>query len=101
MTSRRHGEVTAFTRYGGWIPSDERVYHHFHHRLALSAGDGKLASARHNPAVQAFADAINKVGPGEKKSLMRTLFDKIFLQAAKKTNLIEASSFLQPRRLQR
>jgi len=98
MASRQ--ELTAFTRYGGWIPSDERVYRGFHSRLALSARKKRGGLVKHNPAVQAFADAINKPGPGGEKSLMRTLFDKIFLEAAKEYNFIKASSFLQPRRIQ-
>jgi phosphatidylserine decarboxylase len=98
MASRR--EVTAFTRYGGWIPSDERVYRGFHNRLASFARKKRGTLVRHNPAVQAFADAINKTEPGEEKSLMRTLFDNIFLQAAKEYNFVKASSFLQPRRTQ-
>jgi phosphatidylserine decarboxylase len=98
MASRR--EVTAFTRYGGWIPSDERVYRGFHKRLALFAGKKRGKSVPHNQIVQTFADAINGP-PGPEKSLMRTLFDNIFLQAAKEYNFIKASSFLQPRRIQR
>ncbi|EDR16170.1 uncharacterized protein LACBIDRAFT_192443 [Laccaria bicolor S238N-H82] len=87
-------EVTAFTRYGGWIPSDDRVYRHFHTRLADSARKKRGTFVQHNPAVQALADAINKPGPGgQTPSLMRTLFDNIFLQAAKEYNFVKIKSF--------
>ncbi|KAF8335551.1 Phophatidylserine decarboxylase-domain-containing protein, partial [Amanita rubescens] len=78
MATRR--ELTAFTRYGGWIPSDDRVYRGFHNRLALFAHEkyGKFKFGHHNPAVQAFADAINKLGPGEEKSRKKiTNFDQL------------------------
>ena len=94
-------EPTAFTRYGGWIPSDERVYRGFHSRLADLARGRRKSESVHNEAVQAFADAINKPGPEGEISLMRTLFDKIFRQAAKKYNFYTASSLLQLRQIQR
>jgi phosphatidylserine decarboxylase len=90
---------TAFTRYGGWIPSDERIYRGFHSRLFQFALMKREAFSNHVPAVQAFADAINKPEAGEEKSLMRTLFDNIFLQAAKEYNFFQASSHLQLRRI--
>lgn len=92
MASRR--EVTAFTRYGGWLPSDERVYRGFHSRVALIARKKRTTiGVQHNPAVQKFADAINKHEPGTEKSLMRTLFDKVFLEAAKEYNFVKITNF--------
>lgn len=90
---------TAFTRYGGWIPSDERIYRGFHSRLFQFALVQRKAFSEHEPAVQAFADAINKPEAGENKSLMRTLFDKVFLQASKEYNFFKASSHFQLRRI--
>ena len=94
-------EPTAFTRYGGWIPSDERVYRGFHRRLADLAKERRKSKRKHIDAVQDFADAINEPGPGEEISLMRTLFDKIYREAAKKYNIYKASFLLQLRQIQR
>ena len=89
MVFRR--DPTVFTRYGGWIPSNERIYRGFHSRVALAARRHRTALSNHEPAVQAFADAIDKKEPGQEKSLMRTLFDRIFLQMADEYNFVDAS----------
>lgn len=92
-------DPTVFTRYGGWIPSNEEVYRGFHSRVASAARRSSEAFSNHTTAVQAFADAIDKKEPGQKISLMRTLFDRIFLQMAKEYNFVDVS-FRQPCRVQ-
>jgi len=78
---------TEFTRYGGWIPRDIRVYSGFHKRLALGARSRRGTFAQHEPSVQEFKEAI------EKDPVMTQLFDKIFLQASKEYNFTKVETF--------
>ena len=82
----RARDDTEFTRYGGWIPRDIRVYFSFQARLALGARKRRGAFAQHEPPVQEFQQAI------ENDPTMKKLSDKIFLEASKEYNFTKASS---------
>lgn len=75
---------TKFTKYGGWLPSNEFVHRSFIQSRILTAKDHQTNASRNkdghiqfeNPAVQAFKDDI------EEDNLMKDLFDQVFLQVS-------------------
>ncbi|KAG0700328.1 phosphatidylserine decarboxylase [Suillus ampliporus] len=68
--------ITAFVGYGGWIPKHPDIHKNFIKNLVKHARDSARRSHKHEPAVAAFAKAIEDGG-------MRPLFDQTFKQIRK------------------
>ncbi|KAJ3793515.1 phosphatidylserine decarboxylase-domain-containing protein [Lentinula aff. detonsa] len=68
---------TILTRYGGWIPADRAVYKAFFDDLLRTIDVGKA----HNPAVQAFKDAVDA------DPELVDLFEQTFLQVSPQSRI--------------
>lgn len=81
---------TVYSRYGGWIPIDPIIHEHFHQGLQDAVQKRHAVfgpDLEHVDAVKQFETAIN----GD--SVMRSLFDKIFLEVSLQEHNFTTVSF--------
>ena len=68
--------TTALSRYGGWLPKNPKIHKAFFDERIKLARNRRQRKAAHEPAVAAFAKAIND------DPTMTFLFNNIFLQVS-------------------